>query len=226
MYASWTAPLPNGETSEELALIFDQKRSHRLLILPPWFDEHNKTRRHLVEMMRRLDLGGIDCFLPDLPGCNESLASLDWQSVSTWKEAALIAAEHFSATHVLAVRGGALITPPHLPVIMYAPQKGKQLLNGLLRARIIASQEAGRSEKREDLLEQGIESGLILAGYSLGPRMIQELSTAEADPNPDTIQIAQSDVGGSPLWLRAEPDDDPEQADALTALLTAGIMGA
>ena len=33
--------------------------------------------------------------------------------------------------------------------------------------------------------------------------------------------IAQADLGGAGLWLRAEPDHDPAQARALAVLLTA-----
>ncbi|MEY4239552.1 MAG: hypothetical protein RL339_2153, partial [Pseudomonadota bacterium] len=32
-------------------------------------------------------------------------------------------------------------------------------------------------------------------------------------------------LGGSPLWLRAEPDADATQADALAAYLTMAIRG-
>ena len=44
------------------------------------FDEANKLRHFTIELMRRLDTAGIDTFLPDLPGCNESLAPLEAQT--------------------------------------------------------------------------------------------------------------------------------------------------
>ncbi len=82
----WPCPARDGGLHEEMALVFDRGREHRLLVLPAWFDEANKLRRHTVEVMRRLDLSGIDSFLPDLPGCNESEAELPVQTLQCWRE--------------------------------------------------------------------------------------------------------------------------------------------
>ena len=115
--AAW--PCPSGGT--EYAVVFDQGRAHRLLILPAWFDEANKLRRLTVETMRRLDAAGIDSFLPDLPGCNESLAPLSDQRLEVWRDAASAAAAHFSANRVLTVRAGAMLAPTLLSGWRYAP---------------------------------------------------------------------------------------------------------
>ncbi|MEL7218652.1 MAG: hypothetical protein AAGK01_09510, partial [Pseudomonadota bacterium] len=85
MISTWNAPLSDGKDSEELLLAFDENRPVRVLILPAWFDEANKLRRFTVEVMRRLDGSGIDSFLPDLPGCNESLAQLSEQTIASWR---------------------------------------------------------------------------------------------------------------------------------------------
>ena len=226
MYKTWSAPLAEGPASEEIALAFDQARAHRLIIFAPLFDEHNKMRRQIAEVMRRLDLRGIDCFLPDMPGCNESLAPLAEQTLGNWRVAGKAAAEHFGATCAFAIRGGALVCPSTLPTYAYAPAKGRALLNGLLRARTIAAKEAGLDETREGLLQEGRANGIELAGWRFGAEMIGQLEAAEPRLHDDTRIIEQADVGGAALWLRAEPDDDPEQADALAAFLSVGIMGA
>lgn len=215
MIASWPAP---GDV--EYALAFDRSREHRLLILPPPFDEANKTRHLLAEVMRRLDGAGIDCMLPDLPGCNESLAPLQGQTLAGWRRATASAADHFRAGRVLTVRAGALLAPAR-PGWRYAAQSGSSLLRGLLRARVIAAREAGVEESSETLLAQGRERGLELAGYRLGAELIRELETAEASG--DLADIAQADVGGSGLWLRAEPGFDAGQADALAAIVAMGL---
>ena len=103
MISSW--PGPDGE---ELAVALDRSRERRVLVLPALFDEANKLRHFTVEVMRLLDTAGIDTFLPDLPGCNESLALLDRQTLGGWRDAAALAARHFGATQVLTFRGGAL----------------------------------------------------------------------------------------------------------------------
>lgn len=210
MVAAW--PGPDGD---EYALACDRGRDKRLLILPALFDEANKLRHFTVEVLRRLDISGIDAFLPDLPGCNESTAPLERQTLAGWIAAAETAAGHFRATHALTIRAGALYAPAGLPALRYAPVTGSALVRGLLRARIIASKEAGVEEDREALLERGRREGLELAGYRLGAQMVRELETAEPSGGVALANIAQSDLGGAGLWLRAEPDHSAEQADAL-----------
>lgn len=206
-----------------MALVFDRGRGRRLLVLPAWFDEANKLRRQTVEVMRRLDLSGIDSMLPDLPGCNESEAPLAQQTLESWRHGAAAAADSFRATHVLAIRGGALIAPDGLPGWAYASIGGGKLLRGMLRARMIASREAGTSERTEALQATAREQGIELSGWTLGAAMFRALETAE--PTGRLGEIGQDLVGGSGLWRRAEPDEDPEQADALAALIAIGMSG-
>jgi hypothetical protein len=223
LYDSWSAPLASGKHAEEIVLRFDRDRDARLLVLAPLFDEHNKTRRQLVETMRKLDAAGVDAFLPDLPGCNESLAPLAAQSLTLWREAVREALDQFRCSHVLAIRGGALLAPEHILSFFYAPVHGRPLLRAMLRARTIAAREAGREENTETLLTQGRENGLELAGWQLGGRMIGELEAAEWTIGPQVRIVDQVELGGSPLWLRAEPGEDPEQAAALAGLVASGM---
>lgn len=220
----WPCPAPGGGTRDELALVFDRARSLRLLVLPAWFDEANKLRRQTVEVMRRLDLSGIDSFLPDLPGCNESGAKLVQQTLSGWQDAALQAARHFRATHVLTVRAGALLAPVGVPGWRYAPTGGRQTLRGMIRARTISAKEAGNPERTEELQEMGRAEGIELAGWHVGPEMFTALEVAE--PSDMLTLIEQDALGGPGLWLRAETDEDPLQADALAAILAIGMTGA
>lgn len=216
MLAYW--PGPDGD---ELAIAFDRARERRILVLPALFDEANKLRHFTVETMRRLDAAGSDAFLPDLPGCNESLAPLEAQSLQGWRDAAEAAAEFFATTHVLTIRGGALCAPAELPAWRYSPTTGSSLMRAMLRGRVLASKEAGIDEAREELLVRGKESGLEVAGYRLSAAMIRELDQAEPAGGAALANIAQADLGGAGLWLRAEPDHDPAQAEALAALIAA-----
>jgi hypothetical protein len=208
---------------EEYALAFDKGRARRVLVLPAWFDEGNKLRHFTVEVMRRLDGAGVDSFLPDLPGCNESLAPLEAQTLDGWRSEAAEAASYFAATHVLTIRSAAAIAPD-LPGWRYAPQAGSSQLRSLLRARVLSSREAARDEDRDTLLAQGRESGLELAGYRLGPAMITGLAEADLPAPGRQRDIAQGDIGGPGLWLRAEPEHDPKQADALAAIIAMELL--
>jgi hypothetical protein len=209
---------------EELAVAFDRARANRVLVLPALFDEGNKLRHFTVEVMRRLDASGIDSFLPDLPGCNESRAPLDRQTPDGWREAAAQAARHFAATRVLALRASAVLAPETLPGWRYAPTPPASQLRSLLRARVLSSREAGREEDRDTLLARGRADGLELAGYRLGGGMIAGLAEAELSPSSSQRDIPQADLGGPGLWLRAEPDYDPIQADALAAILAMELL--
>ncbi|UIP05641.1 hypothetical protein LY632_07910 [Erythrobacter sp. SDW2] len=227
MFAEWPCPLPSGETQDEMARLFTGKdRRHRLLVIPPLFDEHNKLRRQLVEVMHRLDLSGIDCVLPDLPGWNESLAPLNEQTLDSWRAAIKAAVAYFKPTRYLAVRAGTLLVPIGLPGWDYAAVSGKQVLRGMVRAHIIASKEAGREETSDELMAMARNVGIELAGWKLGPDLVTQLEVAEPGESPIRSKIDQGTVGGKPLWLRAEPDEDPEQADAIAAIIAISIDSA
>lgn len=227
MIFTWNTPAPDGGLPrDELLLAFDRDRAARLLICPAWFDEANKLRRFTVEVMRRLDAAGIDCFLPDWPGCNESLALLTDQTLEGWRTCAEAAAKACRASHVLAIRAGALLAPAELPGWQYAAQSGPKLLRGMIRSRIIASREAGFSETSDGLLTTGRREGLTLGGWQIGPDMYRALETAEPTLAPGQHDIVQSQLGGPGLWLRAEPAEDSAQADALAAIIAAAMRKA
>ncbi len=220
----WPCPLPGGASADEYAIAFDRGRGKRLLIVPALFDEANRMRRLTLDVMRRLDLAGMDSVLPDLPGTNESLAPLDAQSLGSWCSAVAVALQHFGVTHVLAIRGGCLLVPQGLPGWLYAPAKGGSILRQMLRARTLASREAGREESREELTTLALTEGIELAGYNIGPQLFADLEHAEAPDRPGLTLIEQGLVGGAGLWLRAEPGESREQADALAAILSIGMM--
>jgi hypothetical protein len=220
---SYPCPLPGGAEASELALAFDRGRQRRVLIAPALFDEANRLRRLTVEVMRRLDKSGIDSFLPDLPGCNESTQDLALVEPEDWRMALEAAARHFGATHVLSLRGGALVVPAKLPGWLYAPIKGASLIKTMLRARVIATREAGREESAETLLAQGLALGIDLAGWSLSGEMLRQLQDALPAKRDNLTLIDQETIGGGALWLRAEPDENPDQADALAAVIAMGI---
>lgn len=219
--ACYPCPQPDGTTADEYALSFDSQSAHRLLIVPALFDEGHKLRRLCVGVMRRLAGCGIDSFLPDCPGTNESTADLSAFALSDWQAAMTAAAGHFGANHVLAVRGGGLIAPSPLPGWAYGPVKGASLLRTLVRARVLSSRESGRAESADNLLTEAQDHGMELAGYRIGAALIRQLQTAQ--PAETLAEIAPGLVPGSPLWLRSEPGDDAAQADALAAYLAMAI---
>lgn len=222
MLATWPCPGPAG-IAEEHAAAFDRGRAVRVLIVPALFEEMNRTRRMLIEAQRALDALGVDSILPDLPGCNESLQAFSAQSLGSWRAAMAAAARHFAATHVLAVRGGALVFPVSLPGWVLEPPKGATVLRQLLRARVLAAKEAGRAESSADLLEQGREQGLDLSGYRLSAALVAGLDAALPEDEGQRV-IRQSELGTGALWLRSEPSEDPAQSAALARIIAAEAL--
>lgn len=232
MIANWPCPLAGGGSSDELVLRMGGvieanegsnetggKTQTRILIIPPLFDEHNKLRRFLVETMRRLAEAGIETALPDLPGCNESLEPLETQTVSGWRDAVRGACVQMQSTHVLAVRSGAILAPATSKGWALAPHSGAGLLRAMIRAHVIASKEAGEAVTSDMATAQGRSSGITLAGWPLSPDLFQELEAAEPIASADIATFEQAALGGRALWLRAEPDYDPAQANALATLI-------
>jgi len=170
---------------------------------------------------------GLDSLLPDLPGCNESLQAFSAQSLGSWRDAMLAAARHFAATHVLALRGGALVFPTSLPGWVLEPVKGASILRQLLRARVLFAREAGLAEDSAELLEQGRIHRIELAGYRLalcvGRRAGGRCAWRRGSRSSTQRVIHQSELGAGAMWLRSEPGEDPAPSEALARIIAAEI---
>jgi hypothetical protein len=191
-----------------------------LLIIPPLFDEMNRMRRVLVRVIRLLTRRGLFVVLPDFPGTNESLAPLSDQTLCGWREAMLAASQGCGVTHVASFRGGALIDDalPECPVWRLAPVKGASLLKTMIRTRIAGEKEAGNSIGEAQLMTLAETIPIELAGNILGSAMVAQLSVAEPGALTQIIERKLGeDIIGSPLWLRAEPQDDPAFAANIAA---------
>ena len=206
---------------DEACLSFgDANAPRRILIIPPLFDEMNRVRAMLVGAMRGLAARGVATLLPDLPGCNESIASITAQSVESWRRAVAAAAGQRDATHIASIRGGALLL--HFvgsPQWRLAPVNGASLLKTMLRTRIASDKEAGLNSTIESLMAEAKTGSLELSGYRLGGDMLAELNAAI--PGYTAFKIMLGDgpdqLKGKPLWLRAEPQEDAEMSAALAA---------
>lgn len=197
-----------------------------VLIVPPLFEEANRTRRTLVLAMRALAAGGFAALLPDLPGQNESLVPLAEVDLDRWQDAlAKVAAEIDGPVVVASVRGGALIDHRVQAAAWWrlAPVGGASLLRTLMRARVTADREAGLASSLESLQDDAKGAPLLLAGNALSPAMVAGLASAEAQPVEPlrNVAIGAEGIMGTPLWLRAEPGEDAAMAQAIAADISA-----
>ena len=197
--------------------------SRRILIIAPLFDEMNRTRRLIVGAMRALGERGVASFLPDLPGTNESTATLADQDIARWRDAVSAAAAQLKASHIASARGGALIdgAMPDAPHWRLVPAKGAGLLKTMLRTRVAGDREAGIVTASEALIAEAAQQPILLGGNLLSPAMVTQLNDAEPA---ELMQLRSVSIGadadmiaGSALWLRAEPQDDPDMALAMAA---------
>jgi hypothetical protein len=209
----------NYNGHDEFCLRFGAGADRQVLIIPPLFDEMNRVRRMLAAAMRDLDARRVGSMLIDLPGCNESLARLEAQSLDSWRAAVAACAEQLGATHIASLRGGALVDDASaLPHWRLAPAKGSSLLKTMIRTRIAGEKEAGKAMSEAELMAAAEAAPLELGGNMLGPAMVAQLATAEPASLTNLAERRLGeDITGSPLWLRAEPQDDPAMSASIAA---------
>lgn len=199
-----------------------------ILFAAPLFEEANRSRRTIICAMRALAAQGFAAVLPDLPGQNESPVALVDVDLNRWQSAfAETAGEIEEPIIIAALRGGALIDHQAAAAAWWrlAPVGGGSLLRTLLRARVSADREAGVTSSLDSLQEQAKSEPLLLAGNCLSPAMIASLATSEPQAVAPlrTVALGSGDeaIGGTPLWLRAEPGEDAAMADAIAADIAA-----
>lgn len=171
----------------------------QILILEPLFEEANRTRRMIAQMMRFLENEGIGATIAELPGTGESLIDIADVRLVDWQESVEGAVAATGATLIASFRGAAVLdTIGTLPVWRFAPETGSRVVRDLRRVRAAGSSET-------------------YAGHVLSDAFLADL---EATPLPSptmlcTVRLltdaspADSKIEGSPLWRRAEPGEDP-----------------
>lgn len=193
----------------------------------PLFEEANRTRAFVVTILRALAERGIAGALPDLPGQGESLVPTHRTSLLKMQDGFNFACDKFDRAartcYALGVRSGALLDTlaPVAGRWHFAPVPGEKLLRELKRTALAAD-----PQRRDfDLPVFGGDTPIEVAGNLIAPTLLGELPVARPAPDarvvrlvPDTADAAHK-VEGSPLWRRAEPDNDP----ALAALLADDI---
>jgi len=197
-----------------------------ILIVPPLFEEANRTRRTLVLAMRALATDGFAAVLPDLPGQNESLVPLVEVDLVRWQDALAKAVSGIAGPVIVAsLRGGALIDHKAKAAAWWrlAPVGGASLLRTLMRARVSADREAGIASSLEGLQDEAKVAPLLLAGNRLSSAMIAQLGASEAQAVEPLrrIGVGTDGIAGTPLWLRAEPGEDAAMAMAIAADISA-----
>lgn len=190
-----------------------------ILILPPLFEEMNRTRAFIAALMRGLAVRGFGCWLPDLPGTGESeriLADCSWKD---WQEAVRDAFVGVTAASggpplVAAIRGGCLLDEvvPASCRWWFAPVEGTSLARDLARSSLV--KDESRAADVLDFAGYTMSASLFAALEAARPTALAPLRTARLDSDRGEADLK---LPGPALWRRSEPGNAPELAEALAA---------
>ncbi len=171
------------------------KARGRVLIVSPFAEEMNRSRRFLVELARALARHGFAVSLPDLHGTGDSGGEFGAATWERWlRELAFLrgreAEREAAPLFLLGVRTGALLAAESVAndgegigglVTIQAVQNGESFLNRLLRVRVAARMAQGERETTKDLRAR-LAAGkpVEVAGYALSPALARELAERRA----------------------------------------------
>ena len=186
-----------------------------VLVVPPLFEEMNRTRALLAAVMRALAARGHGCWLPDVMGTGESDAPLDRASWDDWRHdvaaaSAFVEAAAGRAPLVASVRGGGLIDDCASAIGWWrlAPVAGASLARDMVRAGLAGVEWAGYAPSAE--LRGRLEDATPVDQAPL--RTVRLASDAGA---------ADAKLSGPALWRRSEPGTSDELAEAAAADIAA-----
>lgn len=197
--------------SSEWMMRIGRAEAPPIVIVPPLFEEMNRTRALIAAMMRALAGRGFGCWLPDLPGTGESEQPLGQIIWDDWRAAVSEAADHAAAASgrspvVAAIRGGCLIDDAAEGAghWRFAPVAGASLVRDMERSGL---------------------AGTSWAGYSPSPALQAEVEAAVPEPamRLRTLRLASDrgeadgKIAGPSLWRRSEPGTSDALAEAAAA---------
>jgi len=212
-----------------------QKRGGRkVLIIPPFAEELNKSRHILASICRALGDAGHDVVLPDLYGTGDSEGQFGDATLDIWRSDLDVAIRHLRPgqdLELIALRFGALLAadlvarhPVRSITLLHPIAEGRQQLTQMLRLRLAGALLEGKGGQRETAaqLKQRLAAGecLEIAGYELSGRLAADL---------ETLSLAGSvPIGvGQVRWIELAHEADrplmPVSARIIDAWRGAGI---
>jgi exosortase A-associated hydrolase 2 len=190
-----------GQPGQRLFLLtIDPMRQHRqrstVLVIQPFGDELNKTRRSLACLGRLLALKGWTLAIIDLRGTGDSEGELATVRLSHWLEDVAggfryLERHGYDVRRVLAIRFGALLgchehilqaIGPEMAVLWEPVTEGNRALRQLLRLKVAADRFRGINTSVDALLHRIYEQGVLeVAGYELTAGFITDVMGAAVD---------------------------------------------
>jgi exosortase A-associated hydrolase 2 len=191
-----------------------------IIIVPPFAEEMNKSRRMLAWQARELAARGFGVLILDLYGTGESQGDFAQALWSIWRQdvaaaCAWLETRGAGQIHLLGVRFGALLAMDVARdggkrfgrVVLWQPvTNGENMMTQFLRMRIAASALGSGSEKEttQSLRERlARDEAIEVGGYEIAPELVWAIDALRLEP--------MADRGSPPIdWfdLCAEPGGD------------------
>lgn len=206
-----------------------------VLVLPPFAEEMNKSRRMLTLAAQGLRGAGTDVLMVDLLGTGDSAGEFADATLEAWRSdveraAGWLSERDVSHLDILAVRGGALLLEDlKLPtglargrLVLWQPQiNGKLLVSQFLRLRL--AQGLGRVDRvteAPDSRTRLANAGRIeVAGYEITTQLVRELEAV-------TEPLRDANSWERVFWLEVVADDvtdvSPASLRAVDAMRSGG----
>lgn len=183
----------------------------QVLIVPPFAEEMNRSRRLLSELARELAANGLAVCLPDLTGTGDSEGDFATANWATWLADVAFLRRHCLARYaaplyLLGLRTGALLAAESVAtqpervdglICVQAVATGDRFLTQLLRTRVAAAMSRGEKETTKGLRARlDADEPLTIAGYTLAPALARELAARRLDdlPPPATLPVLWYEV--------------------------------
>ena len=170
-----------------------------MLIVPPFAEEMNKSRKLLTDVSQGLAARGVATLLPDLYGTGDSEGEFVEADCDGWiddltRTVTWAAAEGVPVVAMLCVRSGCLLgariarqleSSLRRTVFWQPVTDGERFLTQFLRLRVAATMmDEARKESAADLRKR-LQSGesLEVAGYELSGRLAEQLAALRLAPD-------------------------------------------
>lgn len=187
-----------------------------VVVLPPFAEEMNKSRRAMAIGARALAADGWRVVQCDLLGCGDSSGDFGDATWMAWVDdlRRLLSEERAHAKGPIwlwAVRAGALLVAPLLRerlaanLLLWQPvTAGTQYLSQFLRLKSAGKVvgQAGAQDRNELVAQLEQSQRVEVAGYLLDPQLALPLKAARLELPPE--------FEGRVIWLEASSDPEPQ----------------
>ncbi len=216
----------------------------QVLLLPPFAEELNKSRRMLALASRAFAAEGFEVLRMDLLGCGDSSGDFGDASWDDWQDDVVLGAEWLTQRALReagradlplwlwGVRAGALLAPAvaqrvarPMHLLLWQPvTAGKLQLQQFLRLKVAADLVGGQAKGAMQALRTQLDQGqpVEIAGYQLSPSLALGLEQAQLKPEREDGRQPFGDVVWLETQAREAPVLSPAGASAAKAWTDAG----